>query len=66
MISEVDIRDWDKVDFKKINDVLEDGTYLNEKGYMWEFIAQVEAVYKAQTQQSTKRIPALFKKEKRE
>ncbi len=62
MISEVDIRDWDRVDFKKINEVLENGTYMDEKGYMWDFIQQVEDVYRKQTEQASKLIPALLRK----
>ena len=61
MISEVDIRDWDQVDFKKINEVLENGTYLNERGYMWDFIEQVELLRDKQIKAASKQIPALFK-----
>lgn len=60
MISEVDIRDWDRVDFKKIEEVLSDGTYLNPNAYMWEFISQVEQIRDKQIKASQKQVAALF------
>lgn len=62
MISEVGIRDWDNVDFKTIEQVLEDGTFLFPHTYMWEFIRQVRDVMDGQVQAATKHIPAIFKK----
>jgi len=56
----VDEKDWDGVDFKKIYDVLEDGTYLNERMYMWDFINQVELIHKKQVKQ----VPSLLKGDK--
>ena len=61
MISEVDIRDWDKIDFKKIKDVMEDGTYMTERQYVWDFIEQVEALRDKQIKSLAKQIPAVFK-----
>jgi hypothetical protein len=62
MISEIDIRDWEKVDFKTIEKVLEDGTYLNPNAYMWDFIQQVRDVMDGQVRTTQKQIPALFRK----
>lgn len=61
-ISEVDIRDWDKVDFKKIEEVLHDGTYLNERGYIWDFIEQVELIRDKQIKTSQQSVAALFRR----
>ena len=60
-ISEVDIRDWEQVDFKKIEEVLENGTYLDEHQYMWDFISQVEQLRNKQIKEATKTVAALFK-----
>ena len=59
MISEVDIRDWDKIDVKAARDQLDHvsantGFYMNE---IDNFITQVELIQKKQVKQ----IPALFK-----
>lgn len=65
MISEVDLRDWDKVDFEKIKDaeaLKSEYEYAGACTYYEAFAKQVLDVFQKQTQQSTKRIPALFRK----
>lgn len=55
IISEVDLRDWDRVDFKKIEEVLEDGTYIQERAYFWDFLNQVKELH----QKQLRKIPKL-------
>lgn len=68
MISEVDLRDWDKVDFKSVHDgadKLVETAYLSQYQYivkMYDFIKQVEELKKKQMNPPTKRLPALFRK----
>ncbi len=68
MILEVDIRDWDRVDFKAVERSTESLGYtalLHQYQYldtMWGFIRQVEQVYQKQTEQASKLIPALLRK----
>ena len=56
-------KDWETVDFNFIEKVLNDGTYLNERMYIWGFIEQVELLKEKQLKQATKNIPSLLKKE---
>ena len=61
MISEVDIRDWDRVDFRLLEKAnVYEGQYnpVMALVVLQEFIDQVQEVYKKQT----RHIPALEKK----
>ena len=61
MVSEIDIRDWEQVDFDTIKKVVEDGTYLNPWSYVNYFIEQVELLRDKQVQLATKHIAAVEK-----
>jgi hypothetical protein len=63
-ISEIDIRDWDQVDFKTINKVVEDGTYLDPWSYVNRFIEQVETLRDRQIEAATRHIPRVLLKER--
>lgn len=55
MISDVDIRDWEKVDFKEARDnvyrAYDDGQYV-AVDELFKFIRQVEAIMKKQVPQT--------------
>lgn len=60
MISEVELRDWDKVDFKEIEKILPNLSWDNEKYFniVCYFIDQVKALREEQM----KRFPVLLRK----
>ena len=69
MISEIDIRDWEKVDFKKVHKALDEIDFENMHPPQWEhaytleiFIKQMELLKENQIKQATKHVPAIFKK----
>ena len=72
MISEVDLRDWDKVDFDKARlavDNLDDYSRMEvgiapygDTECLLTFISNVEKIYKSQLQAATKHIPAILRK----
>ena len=72
MISEVDLRDWDKVDFDKARlavDNLDDYSRMEvgiapygDTECLLAFISNVEKIYKSQLQAATKRVPAILRK----
>ena len=72
MISEIDIRDWERVDFKEIKVLMDDRpSSLNDDLYQWAmdaenccraFIRQMELIRDKQVQLATKHIAAVEKK----
>ena len=67
-ISEIDIRDWDKIDIPHINQVLDDVDFENMQYPQWHlakelevFIRQVEEIKNRQMKEATKNVAALFK-----
>lgn len=61
-ISEVDIRDWDKIDIEGARDILKrDGRV--ERGYAFfeHFVNQVELLKQQQIEASKKQVAALFR-----
>ncbi len=63
MISEVDIRDWDKVDFQQFQPNNDGRNLLIPFHKVLEFVEQVEKIRDAQIRAARKHIPALFCKE---
>ena len=70
MVSEIDIRDWDRVDFKKINDVIDD-LPLEEYNdpVLWasakhieDFVREVNRLRNKQIADAKRKIPAILRK----
>lgn len=58
MISEVELRDWEQLDFKKLERQALEGGMLNQK-YMLDFIKLVQKIHQQQVKNT---IPALLRK----
>jgi hypothetical protein len=62
MISEVDLRDWDKVDFKPFKHGASGAAPLVPYPYLLDFIQQVEQLKAKQFRGIQPRVPALLRK----
>lgn len=72
MISEVDIRDWEKIDIQKAKEVVDDldDFARMDKGveavgaikFMQDFFQQLELIRDKQLKAAQSRVPALFRK----
>ena len=59
-LSEIDIRDWEKVDFEKVADVANNMEY--DSLAIWQFYDQVLAMRERQLAEYNKKIPAILRK----
>ena len=62
MISEVDIRDWERVDFKKLEQQVMEGGMLNQHALL-NFLKHVEKIRERQVKEYFNRVPALVRKQ---
>ncbi len=66
MISEIDIKDWEKVDFKRITAVqtaLKDEELVYSLAILNAFIKQVELIRDTQIKEARKHIPVILQKD---
>ena len=61
MISEVDIRDWEHVDFKKLERQVLEGGMLNQNALL-NFVKHVEKIRDRQAKEYLANVPALVRK----
>lgn len=70
-ISEIDIRDWEKVDFKALRECLDSVDDCTRMGpchpfgainYLFDSLTYLEGLRDKQLREATKHVPAIFKK----